>query len=120
MGERLKSTIMNTMTTPSPSLPSSTPMTPPTTRRIFLMVTLLDFSLVEFSPPLLLFLLVSQPQHQTDSSPLVRLNWTDSLKDSISTLSPNNFSLHQLPSAIHLSYLLCIVKCTDLQNRKST
>merc|ERR1711874_667404 len=50
------------------------------------------------------------PQDQTDSSLLVRSSWTDSLKDLTSTSSPSNCPpTLQLPCAIHVFYLLCIV-----------
>merc|ERR1711887_508271 len=81
-----------------------------TCRRIFLMVTLPDSSLAELSPPLPPFPSEWRPPlDQTDSSPPVRSSLTDSLKDLTSTSSPPNKSppTIQLPSAIHVFYLLC-------------
>merc|ERR1740121_3560621 len=100
---------MNTMMTPSLALLLSTPTILLTTRRIFLMVTLLDFSLAEHSPPLPPFHSEWRPPpDQTDSSPRARSSWTDSLQDLTSTSSPNKSPpTIQLPSAIHVFYLLC-------------
>merc|ERR1719250_580950 len=98
--------IMNIMMTLSLTLLLSTPTILLTTRRIFLMVTLLDFSLAEHSPPLPPFHSEWRPHlDQTDSSPRARSSWTDSLKDLTSTSSPNKSPPRiQLPSAIHVFY----------------
>merc|ERR1712083_1012671 len=107
---RLRSMTMNIMMTLSLALLLSTPMTPLTIRRIFLTVTLPDSSLAELSPPLPPCHSVWRPPpDQTDSSPPVRSSLTDSLKDLTSTSSPPNKSppTIQLPSAIHVFYLLC-------------
>merc|ERR1712098_730297 len=81
------------------------------TRRTFLMVILLVFSLAELSPPLPPFHLEwKPPPDQIDSSLLGRSSLTGSLKDLTSTSSPNKSLPHTVtmcnPCILSIMYCL--------------